>query len=246
MIGKDELVKIAKLNGLKNWQQERHYVQSVALLALSDYPVVFKGGTYLWFFHGLDRFSEDLDFTSNGALPDDLDNRISEALGMYGIENKSRIEMKDGRTFSFRISARGPLNTSEIDVSHVYVEISRREAVLKKPLALKLDLPAYQAPTKIISGMDLGEVAAEKVRAMLTRSKARDAYDMFFLLNKGIKPEVGMVNEKLKYYEKSFSKEEFTERIAKTGKDWKRELGPLIFGELPDFETVEKRLLEAF
>lgn len=33
------------------------------LNALYDEQLVFKGGTYLWLFHGLPRFSEDLDFT---------------------------------------------------------------------------------------------------------------------------------------------------------------------------------------
>ncbi len=60
------MIEIAKLNRLRPWQQEKHYIQSLILNSLSELPLVFKGGTYLWFFHGLKRFSEDLDFTYNG------------------------------------------------------------------------------------------------------------------------------------------------------------------------------------
>ena len=45
----DELLQIAKLMGLKPWQQEKHYIQSLALVTLSETPVILKGGTYLCF-----------------------------------------------------------------------------------------------------------------------------------------------------------------------------------------------------
>lgn len=241
MIDRDTLAKIAKNSGLKPYQQEKHYVQALALLALSDYPLVFKGGTYLWFFHGLGRFSEDLDFTASGELPEGLESKVSESLGLYGIENKVRIEAKDERSYSFRISAKGPLNTSEIDLCHLYVEISKRESVMKKPLPLRLDFP-YQTPTKTISGMDLAEVAAEKTRAIMTRDKARDAYDLFYLVNKGVEIDLDLVNEKLKYYKIGFSKEKFAKQVSRIRKDWERELGPLVFEKLPGFDEVEKRL----
>ncbi len=38
MIDKETLIKLAKLNNLRPWQQEKHYIQSLILVALSEHP----------------------------------------------------------------------------------------------------------------------------------------------------------------------------------------------------------------
>ena len=55
---------------------------------LSDYNLVFKGGTYLWFFQGLQRFSEDLDFTLSGRLSANTAQKVSEGVRIYGMDNE--------------------------------------------------------------------------------------------------------------------------------------------------------------
>ena len=55
--------------------------------------------------------------------------------------------------------------------------------------------------------MNKKEILAEKVRA------ARDIYDLWFLLKKGTRFDLRLVNEKLRYYEKVFEKDVFIERI---------------------------------
>jgi len=240
MIDKDTLLTYAKLNKLRPWQQEKHYIESMTLMSLSEYPFVFKGGTYLWFFHGLDRFSEDLDFTATGDIPEEIDKSVSEMLKMFGVENSTRIINNDERSFSFRLSAKGPLNTSARDLCHVYVEISKRERLLKEPLAFRLNFDAYKIPIKIIGGMDLQEVASENVRAIVTREKARDAYDLFFLIKKkDVKFDENITSEKLKYYNLQFSNETFFKALKARKGAWKPELKDLIFEKLPPFDEVE-------
>ena len=84
MISKNELLEISKLMGMTPWQQEKHYTQYLALLSMAEEPLVFKGGTYLWFAHSLDRFSEDLDFTASERLPDGLADKVSKDLALLG------------------------------------------------------------------------------------------------------------------------------------------------------------------
>lgn len=245
MIDKDALAEISRLQGTKPWQQEKHYIQSAMLVSLSEQPLVMKGGTYLWLFHGLDRFSEDLDFTCEGEIADGIMQKASDALAMLGIENSVKAISDDERSFSFRVSAKGPLNTSSIDLCHVYVEISRRERVLKPTLGLRMEFDAYSLPVKIIRGMSIDEVAAEKVRALLTRKKARDVYDLFFLISKRKAAfDRGMVDEKLEYYKMKFPQSAFLEKLAEKEKIWDAELKPMVFGELPPFakasETIRK------
>ncbi len=244
MIDKEKLMGIAKLYNIKPWQQEKHYAQFLILVTLSEHPLVFKGGTYLWFFHNLNRYSEDVDLTATGELPEDLDKKVSEGLASFGVENKVKRISNSQRDFSFRISAKGPLNTSDVDICHIYVEISKRENLLLEPLSLKLAFDAYEAPIKIINGMNLNEVAAEKIRAIIKRKKPRDAYDLFFLIkNKTIKFDIEMINKKLRYYGEIFSEKEFLDNLKKKKLDWVKELKPLIFGKLIDFDTAEATII---
>jgi predicted nucleotidyltransferase component of viral defense system len=86
--------------------------------------------------------------------------------------------------------------------------------------------------------MEREEILAEKVRAVLTRNRARDVYDLWFLHKKGTRFELNLVNDKLKYYKKVFEKDVFMERIKRTGVYWEPELKPLVIGRLPRFELV--------
>jgi len=241
MIDAETLQKIAKLNNLRPWQQEKHYMQSLILVALSEHSLLFKGGTYLWFFYGLPRFSEDLDFTCSEEVSPDLPERVSESLRLFGVENTIKREKPMPQAFSFRISAKGPLNTGEIDLCYVYVEISRQETPIKPPTPFTFSQVQYSLPSKLVSGMALDEVAAEKVRAIMTRDKARDLYDLSFLIkNKGVKFNEEMVNAKLNHYDLKFSQKAFEGKLKEKKDFWKGELKPLVFGVLPTFEEAEK------
>ena len=195
------------------------------LSSLSEFPVVFRGGTYLWFFHGLNRFSEDLDFTSTGRLKSDIPGLISKRLKLIGVENQLRIIKDDKLGLSFRILANGPLNTGEKDRCSVYVEISKREKLQSNPISLSLDIPGYLIPVRLVSGMNLTEVASEKVRAILTRSKSRDIFDLEFLIRaKNVKFNREEINIKMKFYNKGFHGNDLILEIKKRLPGMKREL----------------------
>ncbi len=243
MIEKKELLDLAKLNALKPWQQEKHYIQAVILEVLAEQPIVFKGGTYLWFFHGLPRFSEDLDFTAKGKLPENMHETVSKALELFGIENTSKAITNNKTTLSFRISAKGPLNTAQIDECRVYIEISKREKIEEKTLPIKLDFPAYNLPTKRIRGMSINEAAAEKIRAIMTRENARDLYDLQYLIEKKHAAfNQQLADKKMAYYSKKFSKKGFLEKAKQKKEYYKKELKNIVFDELPEFNEIIKTI----
>ncbi len=243
MIDKKELLELAKLNGLKPWQQEKHYVQAVILGILAEQPIVFKGGTYLWFFHGLQRFSEDLDFTAKEKIRENLPALVSKSLELFGIQNTSKIISDNETTLSFRISAKGPLNTAPIDECRVYVEISQREKISSKALPLKLDFPAYDLPTKRIPGMQLEEVAAEKIRAIMTRDKARDVFDLQYLIEKkSVAFNLALADKKLAFYGTKFSIKEFLEKTRQKQAFFEKELKNIVFSELPPFRQAMRSI----
>ena len=67
MITRKELEEIARLKGLSLGNTEKDYLLDIALLSISKNTkneLVFKGGTCLYKFYKLNRFSEDLDFSA--------------------------------------------------------------------------------------------------------------------------------------------------------------------------------------
>lgn len=219
-------------------------MQSLILNILSEFPLVFKGGTYLWFFHGLRRFSEDLDFTVDGEYPlDDIPEKVSHGLELFGVNNNLKVT-KAVNSLSFRISAEGPLNTKLVDRCIVYVDLSSRDRTVEDRLPIKFDFPEYGLPVKRLLGMNLKEVGAEKVRAILTRRKSRDIYDLYYLVSKKkIKFNEELINKKMSYYKDRFSVKSFSERIDGREARYYKDMKSIVFGSLPEFETVRKELI---
>jgi hypothetical protein len=189
----------------------------------------------------LNRFSEDLDFTMRMGKEMELKNlpaEVEKDLELYGIDSEIRVINDNEISFSFRIGAKGPLFTREIERSFVRIEISKREDIIKKPDVLELDANYMDILPFFVVLMNKDEILAEKVRAILTRNRARDVYDLWFLFKKGARFDLNLINEKLKYYNRLFEKEVFTARVRGMEQYWESELKPLVIGRLPHFEAV--------
>ena len=241
MIDSYKIKEIARFSGLRPWQQEKHYLQSLILDIISDFRLIFKGGTYLWFFHGLNRFSDDLDFTPTGSIKSDLPAYISSALTLFGFENELKIMKNRSLGLSIRYMINGPLNTNEKDKCVIYVEISKREKIILPSMFLKVDFPQYDIPVKTLRGMNLDEVGAEKIRAILTREKGRDIYDLFHLISrKNILLDTALINEKLSFYNLTFDSAAFLKKIESRKTLFVKEMRPIIFGDLPEYDYVQR------
>jgi len=257
MLSVDELKGYLTITGMQNvWQVERDYMQHIMLSAIYSKiadELVFKGGTMLQKAGVIDRFSIDLDFT--GSISDEAllelakhVERYFEALGIR-CEYKFEERKQSGVNISFYIE--GPyylLNKTESSKVVLRLQISRREKVLLKPES-KLITPIYSdlLPYPILA-MRLEEVAAEKVRAIMTRNEPRDVYDLYLLVKKGTIIHDYLVRRKLEGYAE-FSLEKFEEQIDKKEDEWNKELKNILFKasaeHLVDFHTAKRTILES-
>src|SRR3989344_5281055 len=112
-----ELLKsIGNKLGLKNKEHiEKSWMQDNLLFFLSKKcdNLIFKGGTALYKFYSLPRFSEDLDFSSNIDIESILEHFCKE--NNYSLDSK---KIKDSRLYKIRF--KGILtksNTIRIDVN---------------------------------------------------------------------------------------------------------------------------------
>ena len=240
MMPRTEIEALARTNRTNPYFQEKHYLMSLILSSLysrTKRQLVFKGGTYLWFFHRLPRASEDLDFTAVGEVGmGPLIEGVVADLAIYGLGAIHRIE-KSRESFTAKVAVEGPLFDGR-NRNTIRIEVNLRGDVEREPVFLAFKSPYSDAPDFSLLGMDLEEVLAEKVRAMVWRRRARDLFDIHHLLAMGVKVDMELIIGKLRYYDIKPSPKLLEDAIDEIGGVWRAELSPLIKGPRPDFKTA--------
>jgi hypothetical protein len=251
MIRKDELKRMADLKKLSLASAEKDYLLDIMLFNISNElgdALVLKGGTSLYKLYNLNRFSEDLDFTQNKKKLDigQTAKGLLRAVGRIGIQGDESHEAF-GNAINIRFHFKGPLYSGQKGtLCYILLNISHRERVAL-PVKRELYVPAYREISSFsIYVMDEREMFAEKVRAIMTRQKPRDVYDLWFLLKKGVRADRMLIDKKLKIYGKRFTVEEFKERVGEKGPLWVNDLRGLVMGGLPEFDSVQREIFDLF
>lgn len=253
---------------------EKDYILSWVLAGIAanvklQGELIFKGGTALKkCYFGNYRFSEDLDFTAKEDIVrgDLLEKEIEKSceIATNLVQKFSPLELKveryrekeshPGTQEAFNIRGKFPWHRQFLP--KVMVEITMEEPIqiepVKRPILHGYEEEIFQE----INVYSLEEIIAEKMRAILqhfkkleergwTRSRARDYYDIWRILN-GYSNALRMEIISPLFLEKCKVKEvEFTnpgdffnnillDYIAKTWEQW---LGPLV-PDLPPFKLV--------
>lgn len=241
MISIEELKELKELSNYNLSQAEKDFYQNTILFCIyKEYgkEIIFKGGTALTKCYGLDRFSEDLDFTITKEI--DLIPTLQKWLKKLQINYEIKEIKNDNNSQKIKIKIEGALyNGNNISKCSIRIDISKREKIIMEPTIKTIKTINPKIPTFDVVVMNKQEIAAEKIRAIMTRNQARDVYDYHEL---GIKPKIELINEKLKYYKKKFSFKEFEEAIEEKRKIWNGELENLIL-HVPKFDIVKKTIL---
>lgn len=219
----DILRQLAEIHDTGNTNQRefiiREVVQELVLygLSMSGFfkKAAFVGGTALRLFHGLDRFSEDLDFVLtnnrnfniNDYLPE-LRKRLSAFRVTFEITEEDR-ENPD------IAAAMVKTNTKELYLT-LFSEDDVYNNIYKTKLTrIKIEVSTFvsentgiEAKTKIMPYphevilCDEPTLFAGKIHALLcrgwkTRVKGRDLYDFLFYAKRGTAFNLGFLNDKL-------------------------------------------------
>ncbi len=251
MIGKEELRALAGLKRLNETQIEKDYLQNLLLYFIYSVvgkELVFKGGTCLYKLHSLNRFSEDLDFSFSKNI--NFEKRLEKLVFLFrqtGIKAKIKSIDKYQNQLSIGLEFLGPFfDGNPKSLCFIRLDISLREKVLLEPKRMLLysnypDIPAFH-----VFAIDLHEIILEKILAIYSRKKARDVYDLWFLLKfKNIQIDFSLLGKKFRKHKTVFEKNIFLKKIEEKRKDWKKDLMPLIMGNYAEFEQVKKDISDA-
>ncbi|MBI2045547.1 nucleotidyl transferase AbiEii/AbiGii toxin family protein [Candidatus Pacearchaeota archaeon] len=242
MISVEELSEIKEKRKTSLYYEEKEYLQYIFLNAISKYAnsFIFKGGTCLRICYGLERASEDLDFSTNlnelkmkeiikKCLKDfDLLNIKYNIYSEKEFEGNLRIEVRfEGPLF---MGKQASTNTLKVDFNKTKIK-KKKVMVVQK---LFSDVPLFS-----LIVLDEEEILTEKIRALINRGESRDLYDVWVLLNKGVKVDKKLLAEKLKEEKTRLS------NLKLLGKDeYERDLKNLVT-ILPSYEQAKKEVLKA-
>ena len=165
----------------------REYFQHLFLSYFYQQPltdrIYFKGGTALRTLFNSPRFSEDLDFSSTITDIHAIEEALLETLAALARENIDP-DLGESKTTSGGYLAIVTFRTGP-DAVAVQLEISLREGAKKGEAVTIVSefLPAYT-----VVALEREQLVDEKIQALLTRRKARDFYDLYFILRANLLP----------------------------------------------------------
>ncbi len=259
---RNSLELIARRTGSGRSAIEKDFVISALFIILTSSPnfskytrrMSFRGGTCLKkvFYPDEMRFSEDLDFSGLtpaecGGFHAAMNELIGKDLGATSF-TETRVQYDNERGLDFLVFYTSVLRQK----NHIAFNLSTTKAMKK---AKNMDVhvePYFTSLHPAIPTMNIDEIIAEKVRALLQRTKPRDVFDVWFLMeSKGKKLDIELLRAKLRRsYDaapdkskkniENYVMSEIVSRMIRTvtGRAWQNELGGLLMRPKPDPQTV--------
>ena len=200
----------------------REIVQEIALLGLWRTPfyehAAFYGGSALRIFHGLQRFSEDLDFSLLQPEPDFSLKRylgsVAEELAAWGFDFRAEaIEKTKPSTIESAFLKGGTMiNLLQIGAPPEIASRLPKGQLLRIKLEIDLNPPPGAATETLarlvptahqVRVYDLPSLFAGKLHAVLCRNwksrvKGRDFYDFLWYVGRGVSPNLAHLEARMR------------------------------------------------
>jgi len=239
MISRQELAEIKERKKTNLYYEEKEYLQYIFLNAISKYDnFVFKGGTCLRICYGLERASEDLDFTSSLGLYK-IRKMFYECLSdfsLLNIEHEDPVEKEHQGNIRFEVRFHGPLYNGRLNSANTLkIDFNKRKVYSKRAVVVsKLfsDVPLFT-----LSVLSEEEILSEKIRSLINRAQSRDLYDVWVLVQKGILVSKNLLDKKLKEENSKLS-----DLRLPSKKEYETDLSHLVLN-LPDYEQVKNEVM---
>lgn len=227
---------LLRLSGYKQpYQKEKDYIEELFLTEMYNRfnEFVFKGGTALAKFYGSKRFSDDLDFSllshgGTGRPATQLERLIESVSKNYPTKLLRKRNTKDALTYE--LSLRGPLFAMLNRHQHLRIEIDKKASVMEHTNIFRRDPVYLDLRPYVAVALNEKEILAEKVAALLFRHnpKARDLYDLYFLIEEGTEVKTSLIDQKLREEKHTFGDIDLDKRMEVIGKLWNKELVRLL------------------
>lgn len=239
MILKEELVELKNKKGTNLYYLEKEYLQYIFLNSISKYGdlIVFKGGTCLRICYGLERASEDLDFSTslNVIKLKEVVDKCLKSFESLGIEYFDLVEKEFEGNIRFEIKFKGPLFSGNLNsANNLKIDFNKNKVFFKNALVIRQEFS--DVPSFVLVSLAEKEILAEKIRAIANRKQARDLYDLWILIGKKVEIDRDLIRKKLKEEKvdlkniKLISKESYEQDLRN------------LINFIPDYNQVKKEI----
>ena len=166
--------------------------------------LAFGGGTMLRLCWGLNRFSIDLDFrlikkTDTKKLSKDLNSYLQKFYTLHDAADKFH-------TILFEIRSPQYPRALKIEIRKDFKKVRTEQAIAFSP---------HASTQVMVKSMVLEEMMKAKIDALIDRKEIRDAFDLEFLVKKGIAPAApaDLLKKALKTIE-NFTAKDYTVKLG--------------------------------
>lgn len=165
----------------------REYIQHLFLSYFYQQPesdtIYFKGGTALRIIYQSPRFSEDLDFSSSMSNITKIENILIRTIREIEREGIT-VDIKESKRTSGGYLAIIHFLLAGQEVA-TQLEVSQRDGRRNGEVITIVNdfIPPYTVMVLLRN-----QLITEKIQALLTRQKARDFYDLYFILRANLLP----------------------------------------------------------
>lgn len=224
----------------------KEYIQCQTLEHLSRQPeaagMAFIGGTCLRLVHGINRFSEDLDFDCK-KLDHTRFMQLTDNLLTYLEKCGYKVDAKDKESeklTAFRRSIYFPellysMHLSGYREQRFLLKVETQDQEIEYPLETAfLNRCGFLFPLKVAP---ISVLCAMKVMAVLNRGKGRDFYDLMFLLQRS-EPDYDFLEQKSDICNKAQLVTELIKKIESTDLSRKRRDFEHLMIEKTDAERI--------
>lgn len=240
------LEELQVLAGERNLDIEtiiKDYYLTYLLFLIKDIKgLYFKGGTALYkiFLNNL-RLSEDLDFTVKGNLRK-LEQQIRDIILSEKIFKEITHDKRLKHFIRLIIHYASPYGSK----NHLIIDLNKKAKIYLKSEERELKhfyknyIPKFKVKT-----LNIKELIAEKIAAVVQRYAPRDYYDIYNIINNKLPIDMKLVKQKFKDDNEEFDIGRIFKRSDKVYNKWERDLLPLTTTK-PSFKEVMQILTKFF
>ncbi|MBU3896671.1 MAG: nucleotidyl transferase AbiEii/AbiGii toxin family protein [Nanoarchaeota archaeon] len=236
LIKENKLRYLAGKTGFNIIFLEKDYMLTVLLYLIKDIKgLYFKGGTALnKIFLKHARLSEDLDFSADeniSELKKQIENIVKENGNVF---TKIKTENETSDFVRYKIFYKSYFENT----SYIILDINKKASVLLN--SEKYKVPNFYGLKFEIAALNIKEIIAEKMRAIITRNKPRDYFDLYFILKK-YDIDISLVKKKVAEANEIFDVERIFKNANKIYSKWDSDISKLTNKKL-EFLTCIKFL----
>lgn len=215
MITKEQAEILAKEFQIDGFTIMREHFQLLFLSYLYQCKlakqIYFKGGTAIRLLFGSPRFSEDLDFsTLCSKLQIKQIIKPLEKIMQKELPGLQILSLYSGKTgIRYRIKYQ-PLDSKyPLTIRLDFTVVKKIEQITVSPLVTKFPTTIFP----LVSHLSGTEILAEKFCALVTRDKGRDLFDIWYLLEKGVAIDKGLIRLKFLENKTKFNKNTLIKKV---------------------------------